>query len=630
MDFDPNILIRNLNEALIFLNFDGYIKYCNPAALEVSGYTEDGLLGIHISKFYGDDQTKARYELDQAIKTGGFSSEGWRSKKDGSIYWGLINIRPVYEEDTLAGFALSLRDVSSSKQEVLALKDEAERYRLMVEQVQDYAIFLIDPHGYIITWNEGGERIKGYSSEEIIGRHFSLFYTKEDLDGHKPERELKIAAEMGKYEEAGWRVKKNGSLFWAKVVITALYDERNQLIGYSKVTSDLTAQREAEEIIRQSEERYRLLVEQVRDYAIFMLDEKGRVTSWNEGAKKLKGYTTEEILGKHFSVFFTEEDVLQNKPALKLQAARRNGKYEEEGWRVRKDGSRFWANILITAVYNAEGMLVGFSKVTRDLTERKEAEKVLRESYERYRHLADQLKATNDELSDANQELEQFASVASHDLQEPLRTVLSFMHLIDKKLEEGSADLRPFVGKSITAASRMRELIQKLLQYSHINRGETVREVIHVNELIEQALQNLKNAIDTSSSNISVDSEVEWIEGDRFQLVQLIQNLLSNAIKFTNQDNPSIRISCRRENDYVRFGVSDNGIGIEQEKLDEVFEIFKRLNPKARFPGSGIGLAICKKIVERHEGQIWAESEKNKGTTFYFTIKQPLVEQPVT
>jgi light-regulated signal transduction histidine kinase (bacteriophytochrome) len=305
-----------------------------------------------------------------------------------------------------------------------------------------------------------------------------------------------------------------------------------------------------------------------------------------------------------------------------LRIAIAEGKYEEEGWRIRKDGSLFWANVVITAVYNADGIHIGFSKVTRDLTERKEGERALRESYDRFRQLADELKITNAELSYANQELEQFTSIVSHDLQEPIRSIKSFLQLIDMKLTDGvpPADLKIYISKSITSANRMKELIQNLLHYSQMSRGEMVQEAVKVDDLFSEALQNVRNSVEISKAKITIQNEVDTVYGDRVQLVQLIQNLLSNALKFTSSENPQILIRTTREEGKIKFAISDNGIGIAEDDLNKVFEIFRRLNTEKTYPGTGIGLAICKKIVDRHRGQIWPESAPGKGTTFYFTL----------
>jgi PAS domain S-box-containing protein len=249
--------------------------------------------------------------------------------------------------------------------------ETGELYRLLVESVDDYAIFALDETGHILSWNAGAQRIKGYTADEAIGKHFSIFYPPEKIAEGFPEFELREAARVGRFEDEGWRIRKDGSRFWANVVITALRDPAGHLVGFAKVTRDLTERRLAEEELRESEERFRLLVHGVRDYAIFMLDPTGHIATWNAGAERIKGYTDSEIIGKHFSIFYTPEDLESGKPARELEIATRTGVYEEEGWRVRKDGTRFWANVVITALRKPNGSLAGFAKVTRDLTERR-------------------------------------------------------------------------------------------------------------------------------------------------------------------------------------------------------------------------------------------------------------------
>jgi len=339
-----NLLLQGINEAIVMLDTDGYITYSNPAVSAITGHTPEELFNNHLTFFYNssEDSIKAEYELGLALRKGKFLSEGWRTRKDGRHYWSEMLLAPLYDENQkLFGYTCVLRDVTEKKQGEIELRQNEQRYRLMVEGVNEYAIFMLDTKGHILSWNEGAQRIKGYTANEIIGKHFSIFYTSIDLDDKKPERELKIAIATGKYEEEGWRVRKNGSVFWANVVITALFNEQNKHIGFSKVTRDLTEKKEIEENLRQSEERYRSLVEQVTDYGIFMLDEKGRIISWNEGARRIKGYEAKEVIGKYFSIFYPEEDILNGKPSHELKVARAEGKYEEEGWRIRKDGSLF-------------------------------------------------------------------------------------------------------------------------------------------------------------------------------------------------------------------------------------------------------------------------------------------------
>ena len=271
-----------------------------------------------------------------------------------------------------------------------AASDVADHLRLLVESQPDYAIFLLDETGHVVTWNGGARRLKGYQADEIVGRHFSVFYPAEQVAAGVPAQILEAARATGRYEAEGWRVRKDGTQFWADVVITALRDERGKLVGFGKVTRDLTSRQLATEQLRARAaelqaantelEQFRLLITSVRDYAIFLLDVAGHIRTWNAGAENIKGYAAEEVIGRHFELFYTEQDRARRHPAYELEVASREGRFEEEGWRVRKDGTLFWANVVITALRDARGALVGFAKVTRDLTERRQAQRLLEES----------------------------------------------------------------------------------------------------------------------------------------------------------------------------------------------------------------------------------------------------------
>jgi PAS domain S-box-containing protein len=373
-------------------------------------------------------------------------------------------------------------------------------------------------------------------------------------------------------------------------------------------------------------ERYKLLVEQVKDYAIFMLDEGGHVISWNAGARSIKGYTAEEIIGRHFSSFYPQEDIDNGKPEMELRVVREVGKFEDEGWRVRKDGTRFWANVIITAVYNDQEQLIGFSKVTRDLTERRMSERALAESEERYRSLSIQLNKTVQELAAANEELEQFNSIVSHDLQEPLRTTYSYLLLLQKKMEGGEVmpELQTYIQKAIQSTTRMRELIVNLLNYALLATEEKTFVQVPASDIVAESLLNLKHSVEETSAVVNVQLEAPIIRGNRIRLVQLLQNLVSNALKFRGGKTPEITISNRELADHYQFSVRDNGIGISKDHIDKVFEVFKRLHTNKEYPGTGIGLSICKKIVEFHSGRIWLESSLGEGTVFHFTIDKNL------
>jgi PAS domain S-box-containing protein len=260
--------------------------------------------------------------------------------------------------------------------------NDDSRYRLLVNSVTDYAIYMLDADGIVASWNPGAQRFKGYESAEILGQHFSRFYTEEDRATGLPERALKTAATEGRFEHEGWRVRKDGTRFWAHVIIDPIRDPSGELLGYAKVTRDLSERKIAEEALRRSEERFKLLVQGVTDYAIYMLDPDGRVTNWNVGAERIKGYLADEIVGEHFFRFYTEEDRAAGMPKKVLETAAREGRFEKEGWRVRKDGSHFWANVVIDAIRDEQGNLIGFAKVTRDMSQKKEAERACRWSME--------------------------------------------------------------------------------------------------------------------------------------------------------------------------------------------------------------------------------------------------------
>jgi PAS domain S-box-containing protein len=362
----------------------------------------------------------------------------------------------------------------------------------------------------------------------------------------------------------------------------------------------------ASEALRESEERFRILVDGVKDYAIIMLDPAGYVMSWNQGAERIKGYRDDEIIGRHFSRFYVEEDVLQGKPQRELEQAAEAGRFEDEGWRMRRDGSRFWANVVISAIRDETGQLRGFSKITRDISERKRIE--------------DELQETLANLQRSNKDLEQFAYVASHDLQEPLRMVASYTQLLAERYENQLDDkAQKFIHYAVDGAVRMQLLINDLLTYSRIGTRGKPLERVDTNTVLEEAIKNLKMNIDEVKAVITNDALPE-MRADASQLVQLFQNLISNAVKFHGTEIPRIHISAKDEGRDWLFSVRDNGIGIEQQYAEKIFIIFQRLHTKEEYQGSGIGLAICKKIVERHGGRIWFDSELGKGSTFYFTL----------
>jgi PAS domain S-box-containing protein len=486
---------------------------------------------------------------------------------------------------------------------------------LLVGHATDYAIFVMDLNGVVQTWNPGAERMKGYRPEEIIGRNFSTFYTEEDKARDHPADELRIAAANGRYEEEGWRVRKDGSRFWANIVITALHDDDGELIGFGKVSRDLTVRRLAEEQTRakaleleQANKQlaeYRRLVTSVRDYAIFMLDPAGHILSWNAGAEHLKGYAPEEIIGRHFSVFYSAEDRARNHPAFELDGAVRDGRYEEEGWRIRKDGTRFWAQVTITAIRDEQGKLAGFAKVTRDLTERKRSQ--------------DELERVVEDLRIANEELDRFAAVAAHDMTDPLRTISGFAeYLLETDPPEDKRE--QYVRHIFDSSQRLSAMLHGLLAYARAGRPRDATAVVDVDTAVRQVRDDLAAGIAERGARLDVDLPTDArVQVDSDDLRIILQNLVSNAIKFADREDPVVTVSAARTVGAWRITVADNGAGIPPEHQERIFAAFERA-PNRRAIGYGLGLAICQRLIERHGGSIGLKSEPGEGTRFWFSL----------
>jgi PAS domain S-box-containing protein len=479
-------------------------------------------------------------------------------------------------------------------------RQSGDTFRLLVEGVRDYAIFMLDGAGRVSTWNTGAQRIKGYTAEEIIGQHFSRFYPPDDVAAGKPARMLALAARSGRAEDKGWRVRKDGSRFWANVVITALRDADGAVIGFAKVTRDLTERKEVEDALRRSEQSFQLLTQSVQDYAIFMLDTEGRVASWNAGAELIKGYRPQEILGEHFSKFYPPEDVAQGKPQWELEIAEREGRHEDEGWRVRKDGTRFWANAVINAMRDAHGGLVGFAKVTRDLTQRRRVEQALAQS---------------------NQELERFSYSVSHDLRAPLRAINGFA----QALVEGHAAQLDEEGKRLLSVIRDSaklggELIDALLNFSHVGRQALARGAVGLKALVENVVSELRQTQGPVAVEV-VLTPLPPTSGDAALLRNVLINLIGNAFKFSaKRAHPKVEIGAQNNGTEVVYYVKDNGVGFDMRYAGKLFGVFQRLHRPDEFEGTGVGLALAQRIIERHGGRIWAEGKVNEGATFFFTI----------
>jgi PAS domain S-box-containing protein len=518
-------------------------------------------------------------------------------------------------------------DTPNLRQAVL----QGEEIELLLDAVQDYAIFLLSPTGEIRSWNRGAERTFGYEAHEVIGKHFSIFYGPEDHATQKPQMELSVATNEGRIEDEGWRIRKDGARFWVNTVITALRDKRGELRGFAKVTRDLTKHREAEEMLRQSEEMFRLLVQSVKDYAIFLLDPDGHVVSWNEGARRLKGYERDEIVGKHFSIFYPEADVRAGKPAWELEEAIKNGSVEDEGWRVRKDGTRFWANVIITAVFDEHRELRGFAKVTRDFTERKEKEEAQRALMEQReaRVVAEQEKRHAEEsyriAQEANRAKDEFLMTLSHELRTPMTAILGWSRLLPS-LPANEESFRDAIASIMRGAQLQARLIDDVLDVSRIMSGKLRMNVenIDAEKLINAAIEAVRPSANAKGIQITtaIEPGIGWMTGDPTRLQQVIWNLLTNAVKFTPKGG-TIEVRGVRTASHVQISVRDSGEGIESHFLPHIFEPFRQAeNPSTRVHGGlGLGLSIVRYLVEAHGGLVSAESEgRGKGSTFTITL----------
>jgi len=456
-----------------------------------------------------------------------------------------------------------------------------------------------------MTWNLGAQRIKGYAAGEIIGRHFSTFYTREALDSGWPQHELKVAAAEGRFEDESWRVKKDGSRFWANVVITALRDETGKLLGFSKITRDLSERRMHEEALRQSEERFRLLIEGVTDYALYLLDPEGMITSWNTGAERIKGYRREEIIGRHVSLFYGDDDIKAGRPWEELATARRTGRAEAEGWRLKKSGDRFWARTVLTALHDSDGRMRGFAKVTQDLSNR--------------RHIQD--------LEKAAQNVNEFIAMLAHELRNPLAPIRNAVHIM-AQIPAGDPAQQTMRATIDRQSAHLTRIVDDMLDIARITRGSLSidHEQIDLADVVRHAVETTAPAIEAARHVLELDlpSEPIPVWGDAQRLAQVLANLLSNSARYTPPGG-SISVRARVEENQAVVRVRDSGRGIEPDMMERIFDMFVQGRaPLQRIGGGlGVGLALARRLAEMHGGTLEARSEGvNRGSEF--TLRLPL------
>ncbi|MDF0696157.1 PAS domain S-box protein [Rhizobium sp. MC63] len=500
---------------------------------------------------------------------------------------------------------------------------EEGRFRLLVDAITDYAIYMLSPEGIVTSWNTGAQRFKGYKPSEILGEHFSRFYVEEDRAAGIPERALATALEQGRFEGEGWRQRKDGSRFWAHVVIDPIRRPSGELIGFAKITRDLTERRAAENAIRQSEEQFRRLVQGVSDYAIYMLDPNGNVSSWNFGAERIKGYRPDEIIGRHFSTFYTPEDRAAGLPETALRIARAEGRFEREGWRVRKDGTRFWASIVVDVIRGDDGDVLGFAKITRDITEKMETQRALEQAREELFQ------------SQKMEAIGQLTGGIAHDFNNLLMAVLGSLEILKKRMPQ-DLSLTSLVDNAMQGAQRGAALTQRMLAFSR--RQELHMEPLDVSGLVRGMMDILSRSLGPLTTiETSFPVRLPTILTDPAQLEMAILNLVVNArdampsggriVLRASEESIAAGTGPLSAGRYVRIAIIDEGEGMDTKTLEQAVTPF--FTTKGVGKGTGLGLSMVQGLATQSGGRLILKSRPGEGTTAELWFPIAAVEQRV-
>lgn len=596
-----------------------------------------------IQHLYVEDLPIRDKAYNEALISGSIYYEARILWIDGSIHWVEAKGKVFYDSENRPEKLLgTARDITKLKKQQQELEESEQKFRLLASSMPQH-IWTSDTEGNLNYFNQSVYDYSGLTPEQIDKDGWIQIVHPDDVEENRKLWMNAIATGQDFLFEHRFR-RYDGQYRWQLSRAIPQIDENGKIQMWVGTSTDIEDQKiftnELEKQVKErtkelslindslekSEERYHLMVEEIQDYAILYLDQNGIIENWNFGAQKIKGYKAEEIIGKSFSIFYIKSDQTDNLPQKLLTIAKEKGRARHEGWRIRKNGTIFWANVSITAIRNKNKELIGFSKVTHDLTEMKKADDKLKMN-------GLELQQKNTELEKMNKELQSFAYISSHDLQEPLRKIQTFAsQIMDKESQNLSDSGKDKFKRMQNAAQRMQALINDLLAYSKTNIQEVKFENTNLLLIIEEVKEDLKEELQQKNAVIKSNEVCDEINVAviPFQFRQLLYNLLSNSIKFSRSEIPlGIKIKCiiakghmlnnsllLPERDYCHLEISDNGIGFEQEYGEKIFEVFQRLHGKNEYVGTGIGLAIVKKIVDNHNGIISARGEHNKGATF--------------
>jgi PAS domain S-box-containing protein len=609
----------------------GTIVMLNTPAERVFGYSRAELVGQPVETIVPARFRSRHPELrnaflaDPKTRPMGAGRDLYGLRKDGSEFPVEIGLSPIETDEATMVLSLVV-DITARKAAELALRESEQRFRLVVEAAPN-AMVMIDQEGKIVMVNCQGERVFGYSRAELLGQKIEIIVPERFRGNHPRLRSTFLADPRTRPMGAGrdlFGLRKDGSEFPVEIGLNPIETDEGTMVLSAIV--DITARKSAELALRDSERRYGVLVDGVTDYAIYMIDSNGIVTNWNRGAQRIKGYRTEEIVGQHFSCFYTEEDRAANLPRQALEIAARDNRYEAEAWRVRKDGSRFFANVVIDALRDDDGRLIGFAKITRDITERVQAARELEEARIRLvRSGAEEARRR------AQAELARIARVTTlgeltasiaHEVNQPITAVVTnaqaSLRLLAARtpdLEEVRQALAAIVDAGVRAGaitSRIRDLVRKAPpQVGRLDINDATREVIELTHA--EAVKN----------DVSVHTEfadgLPPVRGDRVQLQQVVLNLIINAVEAMGcvaAEQRELRVTTARAATGVLVTLGDWGPGLDAADLELIFEPFHTTKPA----GLGMGLSISRSIIEAHGGRLWASVNLPRGAIFQFTV----------